>query len=318
MPNVSAHKRTAKVVLLVALMAMAAAACGTAPVGEITAALGSQPAPHAVGPGAAGATPASRHHEAVVTARRILAETPQTTGESRITDPPKSLLHPSQFYATRNLVTRARYWTVALSPHQTYRQLKAAKVHHLRLSGYGDVGDGGMPPNQAQLNFDALHLPVTIDSAEDFIEIDGQADGSTIIAAFAEVVAHPVRPASEHMATTHVTGTLRRTRYTYPQPGGHQTGHTRTVTLTSKQADAIARLFNQMQVTPPTTCTGGIPFEAITMTLVAHGTTWVLQYPANCAGVDVLKNNKQEPELDPKAGFNHLLDADVKADLRRA
>jgi hypothetical protein len=288
-----------RVAVVAALFAVVAAGCSASTVRETTVGgiVGVGAPRHAAV--ASHTTPAQRRREAAAVARRILRETPHIRGEKRTSDLPKNLRQANQTIGVGNLLTRKRYWTVALTAHQTYRRLKAAHVRHLHLSGWGDVR-----PGEAQLYYDAKALPRTMSEADEFIEIHGHGS-RTIVAAFAQVVPHPVRLAAEQMTVSDVSGTLRRTTYHY---GRHQHQTTKTYPLTTPQATQIARLFNRLPAAPPGSCFSGLQSEADRVTLSAGGVSWVLNYPADCAGVDVQRAGQQMPELDTTVPFRNLLD----------
>jgi hypothetical protein len=250
----------------------------------------------------------ARHRQAVALANRILGDAPVLTGESPTTTVPTSLREPWDRPSARNLVTRARYWTVKLPQRQAYRRLVAASANNLTLELHSESGAGGA----AEISYDLSDRPRWAQQADAIVEARQQSDGATTIVAFAQVVPYPARAAFEHVAVAHVSGTLRRTRYDVGSTT--RRGHPTTVTLTPKRARKIAVLVNDMPVEPPWTCTGPLPSARFGITLESSGTTWLLRYPGPCADLHVTANGRSERALLPKATFWHLLNADIKAD----
>jgi hypothetical protein len=281
----------------------------------LTTAVNAPPAGSAAGshaqPGSVSRTTAAhRHRQAVEFAMRILGDSPRTTGETRLRRPPRGLRHANQFPGAENLVTRARYWVVDESAHRTYTSLKSAPVRNLRLTGFGDVGSGGTPRRQAQLSYVRTRLPGAMDYADLFVQIARRGHTRSVVAAFAQVVPHPVRRAGEHIQARRSSVTLTRARST----NGQET-HTRTVALDANQSAALSRSINALRVNPPWPCIGGPPLglaTTFTAKVASAGRTWTVTSPGECGVVDVQRGTKQLAALDSDRTLRRLLHHDIR------
>jgi hypothetical protein len=256
--------------------------------------------------GAEAANPTStqqRERLAVAYAERLSGNAPQVAGETPLTDVPPKLAHPDQTIGVSNLITRARYWSVARSPQSLYAALKKAPVAHLRLSGWGRPGAGSNAANYGDLFYTATELPAYLNAAELYVEILGVGHGRSDIAAFAEVVPYPLRTADEIIPTGAAKVVVTRTRTASP------TGPPlRRVTLSSNQARRFVAAFNAAPIRPPGACMGGLPPPfGYGATITARGVTWRIRWGGNCNALTVQRQGKPLAEIDTTPTLLHLL-----------
>jgi hypothetical protein len=254
-------------------------------------------------------TPQDRERRAAAYAVRLTTDGPRMAGETRLTKVPAKLEQPDQTIGVNNLVVRKRYWSVAGSPLHVYRTLKKAPVKHLRLSGYGPPGAGGSASNYADVFYTRAHLPSYLDEADLYVEILGRSDGTTDIAAFAEVVPYPKRQATEVVPTDNVDVTVSRTNL-YDRGSAPL----RRATLTVAKAHRLVAAFDAAKVNPPGVCIGGPPPPfgyAAKMTTKKH--TWRIDWSGldNCDALAVTRDGKFLPNIQTTPKLFHLLKVDV-------
>lgn len=260
-------------------------------------------------------TAAQRHAETVAFAKHVLSETPMVDGEIRLASHPKKLDHANSFPGASNRLERARYWKLHESAHRAYLNLKATDTPGLRLSGWGDVDAGG-GHHGAQLAYDSLDLTPQMDYADEFIEIKRDGRGRSIIAAFAQVVPHPVRTKAEYIPAAASHTKLTRAKYSrHDKKLASRSRH-----LSKDQSTALVRSFNDLWVQPPWLCTGGPvslgPHIVLTANITSGAHTWKLTYPEPCNVIDVERDGHSQAQIDPDKEFRQLLHADAPP-LRR-
>lgn len=274
----------------------------------VTAACGSGwPGPSVVSAPAA-QVQAGHHRQAVAYAEKLASDGPRITGESPLGAVPAKLKNPDQTIGVSNLIVRKRYWSVAGSSSDVYRTLKKAPVTHLRLSGYGRPGAGSNAENYADLFYVREHPPSYLADAELYVEILGRSNGTSDIAAFAEVVPYPTRQADE-VVPVHARVTVSRTWTDKPDKAP-----LRQVTLTPAKARRLVRAFDAAKVSPPGGCIGGLPPPfGYGAKMRARGHTWRISWIGlgNCDQLSVTRDGKPLPNVETAQEVFRLLKTDV-------
>jgi len=254
-----------------------------------------------------GTTQQGHEREAAAYAERLTTDGPQVAGETPLTEVPARLKHPDQTIGVDNLIIRERYWSVAGSPLHLYRALKEAPVKHLRLSGWGQPGAGGSGNNYADLFYTGTDVPSYLADAELYVEILGRSDGTTDIAAFAEVVPYPTKQSDEVVPAHGAEVVVSRIK----DYGGSPL---RRVTLTPAKAHRLVTAFDAAKVSPPGICIGGPPPAfgyAAKMTAAGH--TWRIVWNGvdNCDALTVKRGQKSLPNIQTTPKLLGLLKTDV-------
>ncbi|HVY09801.1 MAG TPA: hypothetical protein VHB18_06635 [Mycobacteriales bacterium] len=259
--------------------------------------------------GSTGTSRTDRQRAAVTYAQQLADSAPRIAGERPFTGtPPKDLRHVDETIGVSNLVVRARYWTAPGSLRHVYESLSNATPAGFRLTGYGD------PTSQAEdvagrgfLHFDPVSPPPYIDATELYVELEAGTGGRTIIAAFGEAAAHPIRTAAETIPVADSKVTILRRHL------GRPGGIVRTVRLDAAHSAAFVRAFNASPVRAPGVCVGGIgPALGYQITIVSGGRTWQISYPggANCGGFGVLLGKESLPDLEVPDAMRRLINDD--------
>jgi hypothetical protein len=290
-----------------ALVAVAVVAAAAACTGGGSAASRGKPATGAVvaGPGAFVSQTKQRVVMATAYAELLTRSGPRLPGETTLTPVPTKLKQPDQTIGANNLITRARYWSVAGSPMHVYAGLKRAPVAHLRLSGFGPVGAGSS--DYAQLAYIGTDFPSYLDDAELYVEIVGAGGGRSDVAAFAEVVPVPVRAANEVIPTTG-TVVIARTRLR-----GLGLPPLRQVTLTPAQAAELVAAVNRAPLRPGD-CIGGLgPSFGYRVTVTTRADVWTLAWSGlnNCDSLTVYRGGRLLTEVQTTPALLHLLQTDL-------
>jgi hypothetical protein len=253
-------------------------------------------------------------HNTIAYAEQLAARTPQVTAEQPFTGtPPSNLAKPDETIGVGDLVVRSRYWTAPGTADHVYREIKNSTPADLRVTGHGlpslraeDV------PGRGFLNFQDLNPPTFIAGGELYVEMESLRGGTTIIAAFGEAFAHPVREAAEQIVAAGATATAQwpEIRTSRANLLGTVVAR-RTETLTADQTDALSDAFNGSPVADATgECSGGLRLanSELTVTIRSAGKTWRLVYPGSCGSLSVVRDGKTLPSLDPDAAFLQLLE----------
>lgn len=299
-------RRAGTTIACVALAATAACSSGASKATPHT-----NPGQPAIAP-----TPTSASYVAQVKARarataayaeQLAGRAPELPGERPFTaTPPRNLRKANETIGISNLVVRSRYWTSPDSPHAVYLALKHATPTGLRLTGYGDPAiSGDDAPGRGFVHFDPTSRPSFIEGDELYVEMEPSGHGGTVIAAFGEAYAHPVRFAAEHISPSGSTVTAKWPQLAHGKVVAHP-----SETPSQSQAQAVIRGFNQSGVASPSTCLG--PFrlagDVLTIVIRSAGHAWTLTYPGtSCEGLGVTRDGVQFPALDPDPAYLHLL-----------
>lgn len=222
-------------------------------------------------------------------------------------------MSPDETIGVGDLVVRKRYWTAPGSADDVYQALTKAGFEGRPPGGHGlpslraeDV------PGRGFLNFELINQPSFIEGGELYIEMESLKPGTTIIAAYAEVYAHPVRSATEHISLPGATGTAQwaEIRTTARNLFGRVVARP-TETLSPTQVAAFVDGFNMAPLADSTGgCTGGPVRQqgaGLTVTIVSNG-TWKLTYPGLCGTVEVTRDGEQLAAIAPDQDFLQLLE----------
>jgi hypothetical protein len=299
---------------LVALVLAAAAACSSS----------STPASRGAPPLVVAPTPTTKAYVAQTQQRdrataayagRLAGRAPQAPGEKRLTTaPPHNLLQPDETIGADDLVVRHRYWTAPGNADAVYHALKHSAVAGLRLSGYGLPSSRAEDrPGRGFLSFELLDLPAYLEGGELYIELEPGLRGGTVVAAYSEVYAHPVRTADEHipLPVSKVTPRWPRLATGHPDTFAKVAAHP-LETVTPTQTTALVDDFNTSPVaSSPDVCSG--PLQAagdqLDVSITSAGVRWELTYPGtSCEDLAVTRDEVQLPALAPDPAFRRLLE----------
>ena len=289
--------------LAVSVSVAMTAACGTGSLGPRSGTRPEAPSTASVAPVQGG-----HHRQAVTYAEKLTSDGPRIAGETVLRKVPAKLRNPGQVIGVSNLIVRERYWAVPGSPLHVYRVLKKAPVTHLRLSGYGQPGAGGEAENYADLFYSRAHLPSNLDEADLYVEILGRSNGSSDIAAFAEVVPYPAR---HHNEVVPVSATVTVARTWTDQPAK---APLRQVTLTPVKARQLVKAFDAAKVSPPGGCIGGLPPTfGYAATMRAGGHSWQIAWSGlgNCDQLSVTRDGKYLPNVETTRKLFQALKSDI-------
>lgn len=253
---------------------------------------------------ATGGSATTPHHRAVAYDETLLKEAPTISGESPLANGPADLQKPEQWIGASTLVVRARYWTSPQSVKAAYHALKTAPETRFRLSGYGLHPPGSATPHGARVDFYPRHRPRTIAADDLFMEIRRHGGGS-VVAAFAEAVPYPDKPADEILPLTVRRATI--SRLTKPQG---KRAHVSTARLTVAQTRWLARSFDRMQVQPPISysCPAPIGTEVrYRIVFRVGGQRWTVATPFVCDYVTVKRGGQRLPDLQQSRQFAHRI-----------
>jgi hypothetical protein len=167
-------------------------------------------------------------------------------------------------------------------------------------------------PGRGFLNFELINQPSFIEGGELYIEMESLKPGTTIIGAYAEVFAHPVRSASEHIASAGATGTAQWPEIRTASHNLLGKVIARPIEpLSPDQLTAFIDGFNGSPLADTTgTCLGGplrIANAGLTVSVVSNG-TWKLTYPGLCGTVEVTRDGEQLAAIAPDQDFLQLLE----------
>lgn len=252
--------------------------------------------------------PTSRQSLTGAYALQLAERSPRVPGEHRLTGAvPPNLRKPDETIGVPDLVVRARYWTAPGSPDHVYRLLKQSSPPGLRLTGYG------LPSSPAEdlagrgfVHFDPRSAPPYIQGEELYIEIEPAPNGGTVIAAFGEAYAAPLRSPTEHIDVSGSTVTAN-----WPELRDGKVVAHHTSALKPATAKAVITGFNSSQVADnPYGCFG--PFipagDLLTLTIRDGTLVWKLVYPGTgCLDVSVTLGGHQLAAIQPNTRFRGLL-----------
>jgi hypothetical protein len=221
------------------------------------------------------------------------------------------LEQPNETIGVGDLVVRARYWTVPGSADHAYRLMKRASARGLRVTGYGlPSRSADNSRNRGFLNFQILDLPSFLQGGELYVEMEPYGAGRTIVAAFAEVYAHPVRSAEEHIPLSGATATAKWPKLDGDSITGKVTSYG-SHGLSQHELKVLIDGFNRSPVADATgICMGGVRAvgDVLTVTVESDGHVWRLTYPSTCVGLSVTRDGKDMPGLTPDAKLRRLLE----------
>lgn len=258
-----------------------------------------------------------RYHQAVGFAQEILTVAPRLPDETQTSVVPNRLQQPYQRFGVygsdRNYVTRGSFTTSGAPVHDTFLALKRLPaIPRLGLTGYSNAHR-----NLARFAF--LHYayarhslrPAFAEAALDIV-IGVAPDGTTVIARYAEVLAHPVRMPAEIVP---VRGVNARVSTLVTTSRGRLVRHLRR-DLTRAQAGLLAGAFNRAPVTAPLMCSGGVALPGRhteithTVVFVATGHRWsaTIGNRAACGTWQVRRDGRLLPAIEPTAELYHLLE----------
>jgi hypothetical protein len=257
---------------------------------------------------------AARAHNTIAYAEHLLSETPAAPGQQPYSGaPPQNLASPDETIGVGDLVVRKRYWTAPGSADSVYQALNMAGFEGRPPSGHGLPSlRAEDQPGRGFLNFAVVDPPSFIQGGELYVEMESLKPGKTIIAAYAEVYAHPVREAIEHISLPGATGTAQwaEIRTTARNLFGRVVARP-TETLSPTQVAAFVDGFNMAPLADSTGgCTGGPVRQqgaGLTVAIVSNG-TWKLTYPGSCGALEVTHDGHTLAEIAPDDDFLQLLE----------
>jgi hypothetical protein len=250
-----------------------------------------------------------RAGQTIAYAEQLAERAPQLPGQVPLRGaPPKDLEKPNEIIGVGDLVVRARYWTVPGSADHAYRALKRMPVKGLRLSGYGlPSRSADDSPGRGFLNYQILDLPDFLQGGELYLEMEPDPKGGSVIAAFAEVFAHPVRSATEHIEPAGATGSSRWPKVDGEFPNAKVSHPTHV--LEPAEVRAFVSGFNRSPVADSTgTCSSPVGIETVTVTVQSGEHIWRTIYPGNCSTLTVNRDGADLPALLPDRRFVQVLD----------
>lgn len=236
-----------------------------------------------------------------------------STEEQRSPDP--ALDGPSgQEYDFTGTVMLPRWWVVDQPEQATLDQLRAQMSSCTSVNcQWGTSETSGLKPVQF-LDHDVRHPPSTIYAALLDIDVVALNDSQSAVAVFGFAVPQTKRASREDVP---VGASLREVRLDV-RDRYRRDSVVRTRSETGKHARSLTKAFNDLVVRP----TGGTPLycpkspkHVTTVTFIAAHHHWTAT-PNACRWIDVTRDGRQQPALDPTSHYLLLVNRGIHRNPR--